>query len=229
MVEIDLDKDIDIINSIIKYDMLDTSGELIGSGSCGKVYRVLSDYNVKVYYKLKDETENQHIQDEIILNDLKGSTFYPKVYYSVPNKYVIKEHIEGKTFEEMSIGVFKEGSDFDLIKFYHSLPAQLESLYDFTLNRGYYPIDLEDENILIREDGTICIIDVGLFEKFDLVDKKSPYYKSKTKHNEILKRVKRDTIKEIVDSILTRIYFIYIQKGYNSMEIINLIKKERCL
>lgn len=203
----DIEKEIAHINEIIEHGLLEELGEFIGGGSCGMVYKVLGKYNVKKYFKPKTPEDNQHLKDELILKDLQGSSLYPKIYFSKPGEYIIKEHIEGYTFDNICKAILNNETDFNLMEFYKNLTPQLQNLYDFTISKGYYPIDLENDNVVIRNNGTICIIDVGLFEKFELYKKDSKHYISKRQHYKKLKEV-REHIGELSSTTLINLLIL---------------------
>lgn len=206
-----MESKIKTIKNLVKSGVIKELGVPLGAGNSGTVYKIFRDYAVKIY---KDKHNDLiQVNDGDILKDLEGNNMFPKVFYNNNGEYLIREHVEGVTLEFLSSGLSDGLVDLDIEEFYLGLEDKLIDMVDYCFANNYIPADIREANIIVKNDGEISIIDVGLFEKFSTDVNDENYYSEvllKIEYNELM-----NTISELMDYTLVEMMSFYTTEGYD--------------
>ena len=131
--------------------------EQIGYGCFARVYKY-KQYAIKVYRKKGDV----HNRDGEYLEMLQDNPVFPKLYFHVPDKYVVMELIKGETLNTHI-------SNHTLTKNLNLMPW-LNSLKEYCATKRIVPNDFHTMNIMLDKEGILRIIDVGHYIQNQTVD-----------------------------------------------------------
>lgn len=207
-----MDSKIKIIKDIVKSGVINELGTPLGAGNSGTVYKILTDYAVKIYKNKRNDLIQ--VNDGDILKDLEGNNMFPKVFYNKNGEYLIREHVEGVTLEFLSNGLRDGLINLNIEEFYLELESKLIDMVDYCFANNYIPADIREANIIVRNDGEISIIDVGMFEKFSTDVNDENYYNDRLLRIEYSELM--DAISEIMNYTLIEIMSVYMREGYDA-------------
>ena len=177
-------KDLLEIENIMKTDLYNEILDYVGEGLFSIVYG-FDDLAIKKYrnkYCSMEELE-EHMEDHVYLKELTRSKYYPNLVAYKEKEYVITEIVEGYTLSELYIELIK-GHDLAKlvnIETFKDYRKNIKKAINYSLSKNIVPVDVHLENIMIKMDGSIVIIDVGNFIKKDY--EISNKEKSKIKNN----------------------------------------------
>ena len=163
----------DIVENKYYQEILET----IGSGCSADVYGY-DDLAIKVFNGNKNGTFRYREDDhKIYLKLANKSNYFPKLYAYVEQKYMVVDLIEGFPLSEIGENIKNDTLKFDLTKFYENFFDNMGDIVDYCFKEKIIPFDMHDDNIIVKEDGSLCIVDLGYFEEFSK-DINSYYYRS---------------------------------------------------
>ena len=138
--------------------------EELGSGACGTVFKLAEGYALKVNFTGYCSWDSDELQDGVILEALQGVPLVPTLYtYEHNNKYMLIQLIDGITVKDAGRG---ELPSLGLKTFdSQGFMDKAEAFYEQCMERGYYPKDLHNENVMVDRSGAVWVVDVGLFFK----------------------------------------------------------------
>jgi serine/threonine protein kinase/formylglycine-generating enzyme required for sulfatase activity len=153
------------------YNVQDTP---IGRGGMGQVYLGTDPQGHRVAIKemLAQYVSDPHLrkrfhQEVNILSQLEHSSIV-KMYASFEecgNLYLVMEYVEGETIEQyvQRRGVLSE-------KEAATIMSQILSALDYAHSKGFVHRDIKPSNIMIRPDGSACLLDFGIAKDMKRTD-----------------------------------------------------------
>lgn len=150
--------------------------ETIGSGCSADVYGY-DDLAVKIFNGNKNGTFRYRDDDhKIYLKLANKSNYFPKLYAYVEQKYMVVDLIEGFPISEIAENIKNNNIKFDLNQFYEDFFDNMCDILDYCFKEKVIPFDMHEDNIIVREDGSLCVVDLGYFEEYSK-DINSNYYR----------------------------------------------------
>lgn len=146
----------------------------LGRGHCGGAWAISPDHVLKV-----NETHNrasinmERFVDGECLEALQGLPMTPKLYaYSDCKKYMVVERLYGMQTGEAKrdIKQFTAKMGVSILPQTFDWKGYIDQIHEFTrgsIQRGWQPKDLHDENLMLTREGKVVIVDYGLFTKLD--------------------------------------------------------------
>lgn len=146
----------------------------IGEGRSGIVYR-FANYCIKIFKKNLKSSDKKYWyveNDASVLNSIQDIGLYPHLYGYINNSVVIMQYIEGLTLEDIKLG------HCNIILSEDTIEKLLNGMKE-TLQKGIFPMDIHEGNIIIDNKGGIHCIDVGCFKLCDISDEEINKYLNK--------------------------------------------------
>lgn len=146
----------------------------IGEGRSGIVYK-FANYCIKIFKKDLKSSDKKYWyveNDAKILNSIQDINLYPDLYGYINDSVVIMQYIEGLTLEDFKNGHFNSVLKEDIIE-------KLLNGMKETLQKGIFPMDIHEGNIIIDDKGGIHCIDVGCFKLCGIKDEEINKYLNK--------------------------------------------------
>lgn len=158
------------IEQIIENDEVNLFFDYIGEGDTSKVY----GYNgvaVKVYCDYYGDPHDLAaiFENELaMMKELQECPYTPKLLAYKEKSYIVMEYIEGFDLESY---IYHHSTNEQSEKVLQEQTSrQLEHFKLICKLKGIAPKDLHDNNILVKDDGTLYVIDFGMYEKVACVD-----------------------------------------------------------
>ena len=190
------------IKEIIENGEIERVGIKLGEGDNAVVYKIFDDFNVKIFKKFNSIGRVTKKNDFAVLEDLAGTYMFPEVYIHKEGEYIIKEHIEGNTIINIFETFFKDKDLYFIEEFIDDFTNDLIDIYDYCIYNGYIPYDINHSNIIVRNDCSLCVIDVGNFKKFSNIKGEEGYITDE--EGEEIDELMRKNIDEVVGFLRSR-------------------------
>jgi hypothetical protein len=144
-------------------------GEPISEGHFGCVFNLGDDFILKVEKPWNKHDFGYVSRDGEILEDLQGLPCIPQVYiYDSSNDFIVIQKIKGITVKEyVDIEGFELPENFN----YEYAVNLLEDCDRLAKQRGWKIADAHRNNCMIDYEGNFWIVDVGLFDHIESVNK----------------------------------------------------------
>jgi tRNA A-37 threonylcarbamoyl transferase component Bud32 len=144
-------------------------GDEISSGHFGCVFELGEDYILKVEKPWNKHDFGYVSRDGEILEELQGIPCIPQVYiYDSSNDFIVIQKIKGITVKEyVDIEGFELPESFN----YEYAVNLLEDCDRLVKQRGWQIADAHRNNCMIDYEGNFWIVDVGLFDHIESVNK----------------------------------------------------------
>ncbi|WP_368263224.1 protein kinase domain-containing protein [Clostridium disporicum] len=145
--------------------------DFVGEGYSSTVY-AYDDLAVKVFNDKKELMMDDYFSNEDykVLEKLQNSPYFQTLYAYKPNKYMVMEFVEGISLKNLDEELEKGSINLNVLEFRNHYTKQIKEILEFCKSQMIIPKDLHAGNIIIKDNGDIKIIDVGLFYEYTLDD-----------------------------------------------------------
>lgn len=170
IVKKDYEEDLLTIDDIVENQEYSEILDFVGAGYSSKVY-TYDDLAVKVFNTKKILKDNYFSNEDYkVLEKLQNSPYFQTLYAYKPNKYMVMEFVEGIPLDHLDEEIEKGAINLNILEFRNHYTKQIKEILEFCKSQMIIPKDLHAGNIIVKENGDIKIIDVGLFYEYSFSD-----------------------------------------------------------
>ncbi|KAK7492850.1 hypothetical protein BaRGS_00015988 [Batillaria attramentaria] len=139
--------------------------KLLGKGGCGAVFlvrKVKGPGCGNLFAMKKIHTSSVRTAEREVLHAMSGQPFFPALHWSFlteDSQCLVMDYVKGVEILEM---MAKQRLTLAKVKFY---AAELLSAVDHLHKHGIVHRDIKNDNVMVDEEGHVCLIDFGLAKR----------------------------------------------------------------